>query len=276
MIYDKDKRFDDDDDENELWDDDLELSSGSDDIAAPENDESSAPDNDDIASPDNDSHPEEPEDYYYGKEPEPETEERAPQKSRRGRFFGKTDENEEGDFYDSDVDPEPEPPKKPKAPKLDPEDPNYWIEEESAISSILPKPRKKWKWWLAAIGVLLIAILGVWIWFFRPYVDDAVKYGYIRDMEHRGAIMKTFEGTFIPYKEIGDPNPLQFEIVQFSVESDSLAAEMKRMMLGCVPVRVEYELYRSALPWKGESRMIIIKADSADPSKILPPEFRQK
>lgn len=268
MIYDNDKRFDEDDD-NELWDEDLDLTSDSEDTAYPDNHNNPDEQDDYYTEPEPES-AQEPEDYYVNQEPE----KKAPAKSRRERFFGKTDEEEEGDFYDTDVEPEPEPVKKPKVPKLDPEDPDYWIEEESSISSILPKPRKRWKWWLSAVLVLLIAILGVWIWFFRPYVDDAVKYGYIKNMEHRGTLMKTFEGTMIPYKEVGDPNPLQFEEVAFSVESDSLAAMMKRMMLNCVPVRVEYELYHSNLPWKGESRMIIIKADSADPRKILPPEFR--
>ncbi len=56
--------------------------------------------------------------------------------------------------------------------------------------------------------------------------------------------------------------------------SDALAAKMKRMMLGCVPVRVEYEMYNSPLPWKGEETMIVVRADTADPRKILPPEYR--
>lgn len=287
MIYDNGMRFDEDED-NELWDDDLGLMS----------------DSDDSVYQNNHNEPEEPEDYYSEQSHEEQDDyssseirhddysieeaehegdekdyysepaDRSPHKSRRERFFGKTDEEEEGDFYDSDVEPEPEPIRKPKVPKLDPEDPDYWIEEESAISSILPKTRKKWKWWLAAIIMLLVAITGIWIWFFRPYVDDAVKYGYIKNMERRGALIKTFEGSMIPYKEIGDPNPLQFEEVSFSVQSDSLAALMKRMMLDCMPVRLEYEVYHSSLPWKGESKMIIIKADQADPNKILPPEFR--
>ncbi|MDE6786116.1 MAG: hypothetical protein K2J46_03630, partial [Muribaculaceae bacterium] len=97
---------------------------------------------------------------------------------------------------------------------------------------------------------------------------------YNIQMERRGSLIKTFEGSMIPYKELGDPNPLYFQEVRFSVASDSLAAVMKRMMLGCVPVRVEYELYHAPLPWKGEEKMIILKADTADPRKILPPEYQ--
>lgn len=217
-------------------------------------------------------HDDEPEDYYS--EPEPETVPRP----RRERLFGKKDPDdgdEANDYFDSDAEPPSAPAGKPKAPKLDPEDPDYWIEEEdSPLSGIISTADNEWKWKLGAVIALIALLLGAWIWFFRPYADNSVKYGYIKDMERRGSIFKTFEGTMIPYKELGDPDPLYFREVAFSVASDSLAAMMKRMMLGCVPVRVEYETYRSPLPWKGEQKMIIVRADTADPRKILPPEYR--
>ncbi len=269
MNYYNDRRSDEEDD-NELWDDELDLLS----------------DNDEPDFADDHGHPDNSDDFYSDPEPdpkpepepepefEPDPEEVPAPKSRRERFFSSNEDDEETDFYNSDIDPEPEPQKPHKVPKLDPEDPDYWIEEDSGLSSIFRTPRKKWKWWLTGVLIVLVLILGAWIWFFRPYVDSAVKYGYIKNMERRGSIVKTFEGSIIPYKELGDPNPLHFEELMFSVESDSLAAVMKRLMLNCVPVRVEYELYHTPLFWKGESQMIIIKADSADSNKILPPEYR--
>lgn len=204
---------------------------------------------------------------YYASEPQ------STKPKREGFFRSKpTDREEENDFFTSDA--EPEVVKKTKTPTLDPEDPDYWLEEESELENIIHKTKNKWKWWLGSILAVLFLILVAWIWFFRPYVDDAVKYGYIKNMERRGSIVKTFEGSMIPYKELGDPNPMYFEEIRFSVESDSLAAKMKRMMLGCVPVRVEYELYHSSLPWKGDEKMIITKVDSADVNKILPPDYR--
>ena len=224
-------------------------------------------------------HDGEPDDYYSDPEPEPATEANAPARSHRGGLFGRNDEEEEegNDFYDSDAEPEPEPVRKPKAPRLDPEDPDYWIsDEEPGIGEIITNTGKKWKWWLASACALLTAILFSWIWFLRPYADNAVKYGYIKNMERRGSIIKTFEGSMIPYKELGDPDPFYFQEMPFSVESDSVAALMKRMMLRCVPVRIEYEVYHSPLPWKGEQKVVVLKADSADPRKILPPEYRPK
>lgn len=280
MKYDDDRYFDEED--NDLWDDELELTS--DDNSAQPDDTSydhsnnyfpydayasaNGDSDDHDADEDNrDSGPQhdEPEDYYSEKEEVV---------SKKPRLFRKKDdEDEDNDFFDSDSEPAPQ--KKVKVPKLDPEDPDYWIEEEeSPLSGIIPGPTGKWKWQLGLVVAIIALIIGAWIWFLRPYSDSAVKYGYIKNMERRGSLIKTFEGSMIPYKELGDPNPFYFEEVRFSVESDSLAAMMKRMMLGCVPVRVEYEMYHTPLLWKGEERMIITKVDTADPRKILPPEYR--
>ncbi|MDE5849889.1 MAG: hypothetical protein K2H38_07085 [Muribaculaceae bacterium] len=288
MRYDDD-RYLDDEDEKDFWDDELELSaditprsidedpiyprtSGHDYTSYDDDSDGNSHDGEakadlseaDKAEDDNN-------DYYSDPEPTPQP--------RRQRFFSKKTEEDEdagdddNDYFDSDADTEPK--KKPKAPKLDPEDPDYWIEEdESPLSGIMPGPTGKWKWQLGVVIAGLILIIWGWIWFFRPYSDNAVKYGYITEMERRGSLFKTFEGTMIPYKQLGDPDPLYFQPQRFSVMTDSLAAVMKRMMLGCVPVRVEYETYHTPLPWKGEERMVIIKADSADPGKILPPEYR--
>lgn len=240
-----DKRIDDDD---ELWDDELIL-----DDKQPESEDSGTPD------------------YYSDPQPNVDT----PRKSVKERLFGSDDdEDDEGhDYYDSDA-PEPIEVPKPRTPRLDPEDPDYWMEEESTIDRIIPRASNKWKWWVGAVVSLLISICLAWVLFFRPYVDGATKYGYIKSMERRGSLMKTFEGVLIPYKELGDPNPLQFEEIRFSVESDSLATLMKRMMLDCIPVRVEYESYRIPQFWKGEATLIIVNADTANPKKILPPEYR--
>lgn len=297
MRYDDDRYLDEEEDKD-FWDDELELSSDvaprtvDDEPIFPrtseteynpydsshndnhfENDEYAGNDDNhfenDVNTDNVDNDENEDNDYYSDPEP--------PVNSQRERLFMKKDEEadaeDDNDYYDSDEDPEP--PKKSKTPKLDPEDPDYWIDEdESPLSGIISGPTRKWKWQLASVTGLLVLILWSWLWFFRPYSDNAVKYGYIAEMERRGSLFKTFEGTIIPYKQVGDPDPLYFQPIRFSVQTDSLAAVMKRMMLGCVPVRVEYETYHAPLPWKGEEPMVVIKADTADVSKILPPEFR--
>lgn len=190
------------------------------------------------------------------------------------------DENDDNadnddDFYnDDDYEEEVKPAPKPKQPKPDPEDPDYWLDEQSEFDHIIPKPKKIWIWWTAAVVALLALLIGTGVWFFRPYVDDAVKYGYIKNMERRGTFVKTFEGVLIPYRELGDDTPTYFEEIPFSVDGDSLATQMKRMMLDNIPVRLEYELYHRPLLWKGSSPMVIVGVDTADVRKILPPEYQ--
>lgn len=215
-------------------------------------------------------------DYYSDPTPAPDPVRPRRENPTEGK---EADAENDDDDYDQDYYSETESAPKPrsqKTPKLDPEDPDYWIsEEDSPLSGIMTGPGKKWMWKLAAILALIVGLAFAWIWFLRPYTDSAVQYGYIKNMERRGTLIKTFEGTMIPYKELGDPDPFYFKEVPFSVKGDSLAALMKRMMLGCIPVRVEYELYHAPLPWKGEQKMVIVKVDTADPRKILPPEYRR-
>lgn len=270
MKYDDDRYLDDEEDKD-FWDDELELTSGE--VATDSDYGSQSPYGPAAGySPYGQDQPEYRQ-YGYPEETENGVQDGYGDVGRRN-----VNDEEENDYYDSDTDSENEevPAGKSRVPRLDPEDPDYWISEEngSPLSGIMNVKTQKWKWLLATAAVLLVLLLGAWIWLFRPYADNAVKYGYLKNMERRGTIIKTFEGTMIPYKELGDPEPLYFRELPFSVESDSLAAVMKRMMLGCIPVRVEYEMYHSPLPWKGEERMIVIKADTADPRKILPPEYR--
>jgi len=281
MIDNKDNRWQ-DDDPDELWDDDLDIVSGSDISKADveeDKDNGEAEEDFDSDRIDGTEHPETAEevenDFYADKVETDETDEPENKKSRKGIFRLRGNEEEEGnDFFDNDAEPEPTPQPKPKPVTLDPEDPDYWIEDEPDYAHIIPRPKKAWKWWLAGVIALTVAIIGLWIWFFRPYVDGAIKYGYIDSMKREGSFIKTFEGVLIPYKEVGDTAHLRLQKFRFSVAGDSLAAHMKGMMLQCVPVRLEYEVYHSPILWKGNETVIITKADTADVNKILPPEFR--
>lgn len=277
MNYDKDKFRG---DEDELLDDDLDLAptfkDGDHDELTLSDGETEADDAPAASDSDEDAYAEEPEEET----PRSEAPRSAASGRRRGRIFKIDGEDDGNDFYDGEPEDEEEqarPAQKVRPPRLDPEDPDYWIDDdESPIRRIIPTARSRWKWWIAAIGAILILICFAWIWFMRPHTDGAVKYGYLKHMERRGSIVKTFEGVLIPYRELGDSTPTYFEEMRFSVESDSVAARMKKMMLDCVPVRLEYELYHAALPWKGAERMVVVGVDTADVDKILPPEYRWK
>ena len=179
-------------------------------------------------------------------------------------------DNDANDFFDGpDI---PEPVKEPKKPTYQPDDPNYW-EEESEWEHL--KPRRKWRLWLWTGGVLLLILfmLGMWLRFLSPYVEDASQVGYVENIERRGTVFKTYEGVLLPYKELIDTTRVYRRDFIFTAADEQTAVKLKKAMFDARPVRVEYKQYHAILPWRGASKTIVTAVDSVDPSKILPPEF---
>ena len=59
----------------------------------------------------------------------------------------------------------------------------------------------------------------------------------------------------------------------FTCADGDVAVKLRRMQYANLPVRVVYRRYHAPLPWRGDSRIIVERVDSVDPSRILPPEF---
>ncbi len=186
-------------------------------------------------------------------------------------MFNSDKDQEDLDYFDG---PEiPDTPQEPKKPTPSPDNPDYW-EDESEWEHL--RPVKRWRIrLLASLGlIILILVITLLIWMFRPYVSDATQYGYVEHIEYRGSVLKTYEGELIPYKEIHDTTRNMGRDFIFSTSDAKVAKTLKRMQLEGKPVRVEYRIYHSRMPWRGETKTIIIEADSVDPNTILPPEFR--
>lgn len=189
-------------------------------------------------------------------------------------LFDNNEDKERDDFFDNENDsPREEKPKEEKKPVYKPDDPAYWEEEESEWDHL--KPRSYTPFWLWVIGILVIIglIIGCWLRYFSPYVEDATQYGYVEHIERRGTIFKTYEGTLIPYKELMDTTRIYSRDFVFSVQDDKTAAELKKAQYDVRPVRIEYKKYHATVPWRGASKIVITEVDSISPDKILPPEF---
>lgn len=182
------------------------------------------------------------------------------------------DDNE--DFFDSESMPEEEIKQKPAPkPSLSPDDPDYWESPESDWEHLRPaRDRRTWIW-IAIFALVTGFFIGLYIHFFTPYVDEAVQYGYVESVQKKGSVFKTFEGVILPYKEIHDTTRVYKEDFVFTAADAHVAAILKRMEYARTPVRVAYKVYRVALPWRGDSKVVVIQADPVDPNKILPPEF---
>lgn len=188
-------------------------------------------------------------------------------------MFDRDDDNEKDDFFSAEELPEEEVPvKEPKAPGLQPDDPNYWEQEESEWRPLVRRRRRYWIW-LAGAALVVALLTGFYLRYFSPYVTEAVQYGYIESVEHRGTVFKTYEGVLIPYRELMDTTRVYSRDFVFTAADKHVAKELKRMEMRHIPVRVEYKRYHAVVPWRGASTVIVTRVDSADASRILPPEF---
>lgn len=166
--------------------------------------------------------------------------------------------------------------KEEKKPQIKPEDPDYWEQEESEWDHLKRRSRIPfWVWLLCALAVIGL-VIGCWIRYFSPCVEDATQFGYIENIEKRGMIFKTFEGTLIPYKELMDTTRIYNRDFIFSVEDPKVATTLKQALYDARPVRVGYKKYYATVPWRGSSKIVIVSADSVNPNQILPPEFAPK
>ena len=182
-------------------------------------------------------------------------------------------DTDKDDFFDGEDSAREQKPKEEKKPTYKPDDPDYWEEEESDWSHL--KPHRRWPLWLWIVGVAVIVglIIGCWIRYFSPYVEDATQFGYVENIERRGTIFKTYEGTLIPYKELMDTTRVYSRDFIFSVANDSTAAKLKQALIMGKPVRIGYKKYHATVPWRGANKIVVTEADTVHPSTILPPEF---
>lgn len=181
--------------------------------------------------------------------------------------FNNTDDDDKESFYDSYT---PEEPKKPKPPRYKPDDPRYWYAPASRWEHLIPSSRQRRRLWLTGSATALLLLLCMaGCHFLSPCADDAVQYGYVENVERRGTVFKTYEGTLIPYKSMHDTTRSYEGDFTFSAPSD-LGAALRTFQNSGRPLRVEYRRYRHALPWKGENRTVLIRVDTVCPDSIMP------
>lgn len=180
-------------------------------------------------------------------------------------------EEEKNDYFDGpDI---PDAPEEPKKPELTPDDPRYWEEPEDEFEHLRPN-KTHWKLyvWIFCAAVVVGILVAIYIRVFSPYVELATQYGYVEKIERRGDIFKTYEGVILPYKSLMDTiRPYESDFV-FSTRDPSTAANLKRMMIANRPVRVTYDVYHTVMPWRGDTKIQVVRVDTVDERFILPPD----
>lgn len=191
-----------------------------------------------------------------------------PEEDEEGEYY--EEEDERNDYFDTPARPEPK--KEPKKPALKPDDPRYWDQEEDEFEHLRPRPSRRAWLWVALGGVIIGFLIGAYVRCFLPYVHSATQFGYVDEIESRGTLFKTFEGVILPYKNLMDSvRPYEGDFI-FSTSDTDVAVTLRRALYAHRPVRVEYKVYRTVMPWRGDSRIVITAADTVDPRQILPPD----
>lgn len=180
--------------------------------------------------------------------------------------------DEDKDVFDNERE-DSDTPQEEKKPHYKPEEPEYWEQEESEWDHLKPRTRVPFWVWLVFGLIVIGLVVGCWIRYFSPYIEDATQYGYVEGIEKRGMIFKTYEGTLIPYKELMDTTRLYNRDFVFSVGDQKTAAKLKQAMYNVKPIRITYKKYYATVPWRGASKIVVTDADTVSRDQILPPDF---
>ncbi len=191
-------------------------------------------------------------------------------KKRYMKFDNENDNNDtKPDYFDGEDLPDPVKEKRVRYPE---DDPRYWDDDDTQWDHL--RGLRKWKLWAYIGGALLIILIFIacWIRYMRPYATGGVQYGYVEQIEERGAIFHTFEGTLLPYRNLMDTTrPYGHDFI-FTAADDKIAADLKRASLANKPVKIEFKQYMATVPWRGDSRILVTRVDTVNPMNIMPPD----
>lgn len=172
-------------------------------------------------------------------------------------LFNRDDEDTRPDNFTND---EPDPRAAFRPAGLDADDPFAPVGDDSGRhQSARPAVRPRFRrflWWSAAVLAVALSI-ACWLRYFHPYADGVQTTGFVRNIEHRGILFKTYEADLITHEALTDTTTIYQRDLSFSVTSDSLAAVIQQMQGTGRPVRITYERYYATVPWRGASKNVV-------------------
>lgn len=116
---------------------------------------------------------------------------------------------------------------------------------------------RKFLAWFIVIVVIVLATL-FYVRYLNPYAVEARTTGYVTDLEKRGIIFKTFEGTMATESALGDSSKVYARNFTFTVPDTLLARRLQDISTGSSrKVTLVYERYYGMLPWRGGSTNVV-------------------
>ena len=119
--------------------------------------------------------------------------------------------------------------------------------------------RRKLRRALIWIAVLIVAASGAagYVRYFLPYADDALATGYVRNVERRGLLFKTYEGELLTHEALTDTARIYQRDFTFSVPDDSIARLIQSYQSTGRQVTLTFERYYATVPWRGASKNVV-------------------
>ncbi len=117
------------------------------------------------------------------------------------------------------------------------------------------RPRRVWPVYLILVLVLIIAGC-VWVRWFNPYAQEARVRGYVTKVEKRGLLFKNYEGEIVTEGRVADRT--YTSDLHVSVPDDSLGRLLQSYQGSGIPLELVTERYYGTLPWRGESKTILV------------------
>lgn len=105
-----------------------------------------------------------------------------------------------------------------------------------------------WKFLL----ILLLLGVGLGYWFFYNVYSDGERKGTLIKITKKGNVFKTVEGEmWLSCRQM-----MNAEKFYFSTESKALTDSLTNLQDECV--QLSYKQYRRSLPWRGDSKYIVV------------------
>ncbi len=119
-------------------------------------------------------------------------------------------------------------------------------------------------WFLGVVllGVVIIGAVG-YFRYLSPVVDNASALVNVTNVERRGVFFKTYEAEIVDPEKIADTAGVYTHPRSVSVADEIVAEQLREARLSGKPVEISYEVYSATLPWRGESKIVVVSAKPA-------------
>ena len=130
---------------------------------------------------------------------------------------------------------------------------------------------------IAIVAMVLFLVGWGWTRYFSPFEQGQYK-GWVLHVASQGTLFKTFEGQMLAIA-YADDSIARRDTISFCIQQDTVARQAMRWNADGRRLVIDYERYRSMLPWRGTAHVVVtaIAMDSdrierLEPQPVAPTE----